>query len=148
MFYFTILHFFCNLIYQIILLKHFSEMPQGPFGILKVSQRKKITICYQRQLNISGKFCSNTDRKTNSSLLLIIKFIYLMEFNLILMLTMYKMIFSRILFHKPFIIFQIHISLSLIFPFHKQAILGQNYFFLPNKCISSLCIFYHRQHKS
>lgn len=124
-------------------------MPQGPFGILKVSQRKKFTICYQRQLNISGQFCSpNTERKTNSSLLLIIKFIYLMEFNLMSMLTTYKIIFSRILFHKPFIIFQIHISLSLSFPFHKQATLGQNYSCLPNKCVSSLRIFYHQQHKS
>ena len=52
---------------------------------------------------------------------------------------MYKILFSKFLFHKPFITFWTHIKFSLIFPIYKQTALGQNTsFFLQKKYLHSL----------
>ena len=42
-------------------------------------------------------------------------------------LMMYKILFSKCLFHNPFVTFWIHINLSLIFSIQKQPTVGQNY---------------------
>lgn len=68
------------------------------------------SLCYQNQINIPGELCFLNREKEQIqsciSLLLITEFICLIKFSLILIQTTCKNLFSKFLFHKPFIIFR------------------------------------------
>lgn len=99
------------------------------------------SLCYPTQINIPGELCFFNREKEEIqsciSLLLITKFIYLIKFSPILILTTYKSLFSKFLFHKPFIIFQIQTNLSCISSSKNKELQEKNYHFSSTK-ISSL----------
>ena len=88
---------------------HWTTFPSCTLGSkLETKQVLSIrSLCYQSQINIPGELCFLNREKEQIqsciSLLLITKFIYLIKFSLTLILTTYKNLFSKFLFHKPFI---------------------------------------------
>lgn len=122
---------------------HWTTFPSCTLGSkLETKQVLSIrSLCYQSQVNIPGELCFLNREKEQIqsciSLLLITKFIYLIKFSLTLILTTYKNLFSKFLFHKPFIIFQIQTNLSCISSSKNKKTVGKNYHFSSTK-ISSL----------